>query len=375
MAMAQAAAVALVILLAGQGAPPVQQDAAAALAPARVALVTTYADGRAHYHLVSTKPGSFWTPYFPRDDSWKRPEGSLRVAALKVAWQLLGLDVRVVVSVLQGPQHEREDLVATVLVSPGAHVVVDQLRAYGVQPVSLALVEAAPMVPFLPSVLSITPELEIGAVDLLRAPYPGYRVTVRNLSSKTVANFHVQGYRGAGKAHSFVPRGPAGQPAMHPGQSYTFTLPLSSGTDAPIGTRPWSPAPLDVIEIDSVLWGDGTLVGDSWSTRVQRTIPGNAGRRLQLSRAVDVLRAVARNDATPEELLARIRSGFEALPAFDATRLADAEAGMREIRATVLDDLHRFESGRSGTHEGIDLRQWIRHTVERYERWMARLSP
>lgn len=374
MAMAQAAAVALVILLAGQDAPAVQQGTSA-FAPARIALVTTYSDGRAHYDLVSAKPGSFWTPYFPRDDSWRPPEGSSRVAALKVAWQLVGRDVRVVVSVLQGPQHEREDLVATVLVSPGAHVVVDQLRAYGVQPVSFALVEAAPVVPFLPSVLSITPELEIGAVDLLSAPYPGYRVTVRNLSSKSVANFHVQGYRGAGKAHSFVPRGSAGRPAMHPGQSYTFTLPLSSGTDAPIGTRPWSPAPLDVIEIDSVLWGDGTLVGDSWSTRVQRTIPGNAGRRLQLSRAVDVLRAVERNDTAPEELLARIRSGFEALPAFDATRLADAEAGMREIRATVLDDLHRFESGRSGPHEGTDLRQWIRHTVERYERWMARLSP
>src|SRR5437588_1272182 len=112
---------------------------------ASLALVTTYDDGRATFHLLSEqRRGSFWTPAFNRIESWRLPDGALPVTALQEAWQLSGNDVRVKVSVLRGIAHEQEQPVAEVAVSRGVRVRVSQLRAFGVQPIDLSITAASP---------------------------------------------------------------------------------------------------------------------------------------------------------------------------------------------------------------------------------------
>src|SRR4030095_6592684 len=140
--------------------------------PTSTAVVVKYADGKARYDLVSEKPAWFWTPAFPRIESWTAPRGTWPVTALQVWRQLVGRDARVVVSVLRGRAHEDEQPVATILLSGTTHVTVRELRAFGVQPIEIWLADAAPMTPFLPTVLSASPEVEVSAVELLRAPYP-----------------------------------------------------------------------------------------------------------------------------------------------------------------------------------------------------------
>jgi len=258
----------------------------------------------------------------------------------------------------------------TATVPRGVHVVVRELEAFGVAPIDLSLTDAVPNTPFPPSALSVTPELEISRVDVLSAPYPGYRVTVRNLSPKAIATFGVRG-RGAGDlSMSMIRAGTHRRPAMNPGESYTFDVNLTSGGRGESG--PWSPTLLDVIEIDSVLWHDGSVAG-SLHNAAAWMIPVDAGRRLQLVRAVEVLRS-ALTASTPDAMLAILGNGFEALPSDDTTRLPAARQSMAETRAMILSDFRHFE-GAARAHDAAAVSQWIESTIGRYESWLKRLSP
>ena len=363
----------IVWALGGQAPASGQSGGRMAAPPASIALVTTYVDGRKFYDLVSTRPAWSWTSNFPRIAGTRPPEVRLPITALKIARQLVDPDVRVTVSVLRGSAHQQEDIVADVIVSPGAHVLVEELRGLGIEPVDMSLADVAPMVPFLPSVLGVTSDLEISGVDLLTAPYPGYRITLRNLSSTSIANFHVQSYRGSEVAISMIPRGKEGRPAMEPGGSFSFDLDLTGWTAGTDDAGVLSPAPLDRIEIDSVLYADGTTVGDA--KYAGGRIPRDSGWRFALTRAVDILREAQRESAAPQQTLEAIERAFQALPKRDDTRLLAAQASMRDARSMVLDDLHRFAQDETAAGDRDCVRAWIQYTVDRYERWIKLLAP
>src|SRR6185436_7875067 len=194
--------------------------------PATVALVETWPDGRINYELTSPRRANMWTPRFPRVDGYALPEGAQPVFAVQFARVLVGRDIRVEVSVLLGSATPPGVPVATVLVSPGSRVVVEELTKFGVQPVTLSMVNVAPMTPYLPTAISVSPQIEIANVELLTAPYPGYRVTLRNLGTQAVSNVSVQSYRGGEKALSALKRTDDGRPMMQPGERYTFDLNL-----------------------------------------------------------------------------------------------------------------------------------------------------
>lgn len=338
--------------------------------PAVVALITTFADGKSKCDLVAAKPGRFWTPTFPRIASSAAPQHGLPIRALQIARELVGSDVRATVSLLRGQSLEQETVVKVATVSRGAHVVVNELRAFGVQPIELTLGEADAEIPFLPSVVSVSPLLEFTAVDILTAPYPGYRVHLRNLSPTPIATFHVQSYRGSEQALSTVRAGSKGRPAMAPGESYAFDLNLASAVNREAGRC--SPRLIDVIEIDGVLWENGATAGDLRNA-APRMIPVDAGRRLVLEQAVEILRAAQRG-ADAGAMLADVTRGFEAIDSEDPTRLEAARAAMRDTKATLLAELAQFEKSR-GALERIRVREWVRYTLDRYTRWIARLSP
>jgi hypothetical protein len=350
-----------------QAAAPPQP---AALPPSTVALVETYADGRTNYELTSAKPAWMWTPKFPRIPNWEPPAGSLPVTAVQISRVLAGRDVRVDVSLLLGRSHEQQVPVANVLVTPGQHVVVNALRKFGVEPIDLSLAEAAPLTPYLPTVFSRTPNVEIEAVSVRNAPYPGYRITVRNLSDKAAANFHVQAFGPEDKSMSLIPRGPEGRPVMTPGGTHTFDVNLTSGGHHTAGV--WSPTPLDVIEIDSVLWADGSA--DGTPATASPLIAPDAGSRLQFTRVVEIMRGAVAGPEIGDSLLARIRSELEALPDQDDAQLPAAQTGMRVVKLSALRDLMRFERDRSARRDSSTARQWVKYAIERYTRLIARMA-
>jgi hypothetical protein len=253
--------------------------------------------------------------------------------------------------------------------------VVDGLTKFGIQPMTLSMATVEPLTPYLPTVVSVTPLVEIADVELLDAPYPGYRITLRNLSSQGAASVHVQSYHGDQRALSALWRDDSGRP-MAPGGTYAFALNLTSG-DASTVTAPgtWSPRPLDLIEIDAVRWDDGSYDGTSPYPGVEQVVEGNAGRRVQLQRIVDALRQTLNTPGSGDDRLAALRSRIEALPAAEPDRLAGAQHAMRATKAAVLADIRRFEIDRSALGGSSAVTEWLAYTLRRYEAWLKRVSP
>ena len=341
---------------------------------ATVALVEAWPDGRVNYELTSTRRAVMWTPQFPRLRGYTPPEGTPPVYAVQFARALVGGEIKVDVSVLLGSATPPGVAVTTVTISRGSHVVVNALTKFGVQPVTLSMVDVGTLVPFLPTVVSVSPQVEIASVELLTAPYPGYRITLRNLGSKGVSNVHLQSYRGQDKALSALKRTDDGRPMMEPGGSYTFDMNLTSGRgDVNTASGTWTPQPIDVIEFDSVRWDDGTSDGASPFPQIEPIVESDAGRRLQLRRIVDALRATIAEQDPGVDLLAAAKLRIESLADAEPDQLQLAKSAMRSTKAIVSADIVRFE--RQRTTPGPDVRQWLTALLARYETWLARQSP
>jgi hypothetical protein len=278
--------------------------------------------------------------------------------------------------VLLGSARGQEVRLADVLITPGSCVVVDALTKFGIEPITLSMAAVAPLTPYFPTVVSVTPLIEIANVELRTAPYPGYRITLRNLSSKSASNAHVQSYRGGEKAMSALRRDESGRPMMTPGATYTFDLSLTSG-DAGTVTTPgaWSPRPLDVIEIDAVRWEDGSYDGTPPYPHIDPEIEADAGHRVQLRRIVEALRQTLNTPGSGHERLAALRSRIDALPAAEPDQLAGAQQAMRATKAAVLADIRRFEHDGSAVDDSSAVSEWLAHTLRRCEAWLKRVSP
>jgi hypothetical protein len=369
-----------VVLIATRVALLPVDDAALQTAPsepvasATMALVETWPDGRTNYELTSARRATMWTPRFPRIDGYTPPQGAVPVYAVQFARILVGTNIKVDVSVLLGSAQPPGVPVATVVISPGSNVVVEELQKFGVQPVTLSMMPVAPMTPYLPTVFSVSPRIEITQVELLAAPYPGYRITLRNLGAQDVSNFNVQSYRGADKALSALRRSDDGRPLMTLGGSYTFDMNLTSGPggDAPPGA--WSPRPIDVVEIESVRWADGSHDGTPPFPQIESFVEAQSGRRLQLRRIIEALRAALMGPRSGVELLAAVRSRINLLPDAEGDQLQEAQIAMRRMKAIVVSDIVRFEQSPLAM-SNPSVREWVTSLLQRYESWLARLSP
>lgn len=353
--------------------PPLKGDAAI---PATVALVETWPDGRTNYELTSPRRASMWTPGFARVDGYTLPGGTMPVYAVQFVRVLVGREIKVDVSVLLGSAQQPGVPVASVVISPGSQVVVDALTKFGVQPVTLSMVAVAPMTPYLPTMVSVSRQIEVASVELLNAPYPGYRVTLRNLGSKGASNVHVQSYRGGEKALSALKRADDGRPMMQPGASYTFDMSLTSGGANGFATPgTWTPRPIDVIEFDSVRWDDGTYDGNPPFPHVDAIVESDSGRRLQLRRIVDALRHTLAEPDSGRELLTSARDRIDALADAEADQLDAAQLAMRSTKAVIRADIERFERSQSTQPSSTAALAWLTSMLRRYEAWLTRLSP
>ena len=225
--------------------------------------------------------------------------------------------------------------------------------------------------------VSVSPRVEIENVELLTAPYPGYRIALRNLVSQGVATVHVQSYRGQDKALSAIKRADDGRPMMQPGGSYTFDMNLTSGrADRFTTPETWTPMPIDLIEFDSVRWEDGTYDGVPPFPHVDAVIERDSGLRVQLRRIMDALRGALAEPTSGRELFLSARSRIDALPEAEPDQLEAAKMAMRSTKAVARADIARFERDRGqAALSSRTVREWLTALLARYEAWLTRLSP
>jgi hypothetical protein len=121
---------------------------------------------------------------------------------------------------------------------------------------------------------------------------------------------------------------------MQPGGSYTFDINLTSGVANELtvpGT--WTPRAIDVVEFDSVRWDDGTHDGRPRFPQVEAIIERDSGRRVQLRRIIEALRAVLADPSAGPDLLATTKARIARLPDADADQLLGAKLAMRKYQS------------------------------------------
>jgi hypothetical protein len=350
---------------------------------AMVAVTVAYADGRRSAIKVGPTSGGAWTPMFPRIASWTPPANEELVGAINYKCMRTPDGVRVAISVFRGKQVQRDEPVTTVQVTLARPVMVDaELRAIGIQPITLSLAPIAVPVLTAPSVTVVSPQIEVASVRVVSAPVPTYVITLRNGSTKAVRSIQVDDTRGGRPALSSRRAGREGDVLIAPGATYELGEQVPTGRPSPNGLV--TLAPIDHVGITTVRWSDGSYDGDAATAAYDDVV--DYGRRMQLSRILAEIERVRSMGAlaTPGAL----RAGLQELGVSPTDAMIDGtssiarpmsrpqvshaiEFALAQVKSAALDDLTDFESGRAapGAFDG-----WLNTQHDRYQRWIARLG-
>ena len=315
-------------------------------------LAIKYADGR-----VITRPvlrtGGMWTPIFPRVPGASPAKDGLPLSTLDVRHQPDGTDLLVTVRLSYGRPDRNLVEVASVRVTPAAAVRVDELRAYGVEPIELSIVPIPPGAASLPEGVAVSPRVDV-RVALIGGNDAAYRVTVVNRSEIPLMWIRWAAVGGGKPRITARPRGKRNLPLVGPHAEHTF--------DVPVGTRRGPDEPqesslgIERFEITSLMWADGVVEGAREPAVQQHRF--ESGRAASLRRFVTLLGGYTGHSMSP--LQAQIAGTL------------DFDAETRAFREDVLADLAEMKAtGRS--RQGLAFAEWRTETIAEAQRWLARI--
>ena len=322
---------------------------------------------------------------FVRTD--EQPEsGRTPILGVKLEPQFNGVTAEVRVTVLRGNEgFEEEDLVHVYQLAVGEQKSLSHLRKLGIEPFLVRLLEADPPLPSQPDFQNFTKSIEIVSVRREHTPMSAYRITLRNLSDKTVSALKVDVTSEGKQGPIALPDGTAGGALISPGGMADVYIPvivaLPNGKGYVPGTRA-----SHTINIRSVSFTDLSFEGE-----VDRACLFEAqtmGRRLWLK---DIIAFIDQELATPNfenqldaakrftEKASALRFKLDeiernkdssvspncAKPAKVATLTA------RELNLLLLRDVDRFIS--DSPAPAVTFKSWLEEKRAFYSTWLSRL--
>jgi hypothetical protein len=297
------------------------------------AVVVTYSNGRVEHHLVDRNVRIFEADMIPRIADWPATQPHY---LLQVRWYTFKGDVRVEVWVGSG---HGQAMVARITLRQNDTVNVP-LDRYGIEPIRLSLEKVSMDALFRPTVSSRIENLQISAVALLNGgEFPGYRITVRNLSPIGVVSFLSVGYAAGNVRFRGFEYNQSGRAVIEPGGEYSFDWELTSGSNS--AGSSWPPRPIESIEVTYIVWADDTAQGEPLAQNAEKLTPPSLaaiGRRVQSERIAEILgRAV--DSADPRGGAAGARRAIAELKDYDERQLPAAQAAMKDTKAEALAEI------------------------------------
>lgn len=327
-----------------------------------------------------------------RIPGWKPTEEvPAEVSVLKVEFWTEEEAIRVEVKAYlgqSGPHSRPEDWeklqtvkVASRLVREDETISIAEAEAFGIEPFSVKVSRSAPWSIGVPEIINKTQALTVTHISEER---PTYTLSVRNVSHKNISAINWYGLtnlqRGGSTGLSAVRLISAGGVFdLH--QRFGFDEARSEGSQ--IGQPPKR-----AIVIAAVVFDDGTFEGEV--DQSAEMAAGLAGRRIQLLRAIQLLRGVSLipDDDLPA-ILAKLKRKLASLgEAADqevvielASRFATASEDTRKRRIKeevsnslksakmhLVQKLEKFEYQWSKSPTRTDLELWLKETIEELER-------
>ncbi len=204
-----------------------------------------------------TVNGSVWTTRFVRLPGIQN-EPPIR--AVKLESKFNGETAELRVSLLRGA-FDREDLVGNYRVGLGEQKTINDLRAIGIEPLTIKLLDTVPSVPPPPAFENRTKSIEIVSVLAENTPVPAYRIILRNLSDKNLLALRVDVNRDGRPGTSGLFQGVEGQPVVEAGAAFERSLSVETAVRTATGYAPGTAAS-NTILIRTAVFADMSFEGE-----------------------------------------------------------------------------------------------------------------
>jgi hypothetical protein len=337
-------------------------------------LEINYFEGRPLAYLALNN--SVWFAAFPRIAEWKPQTGFLPVSAVKLYSQIDGRGVvRVKVTVLRGPHHEVEDLVADHVVGKDKTVIAE-LANFGVVPFELKLVNAPVTAAPLPEIKNDMKSVLVN-LEPMPADVPRFKADITNISSNPVAGLSYRvTVRGQNRV-SAMPRAEHGDAFINAGGNRTISIPYPLQlTTQSTGDVPQSDTGAQLI-ISAILFTDGSYEGNVFEAVRLRAF--GFGEKIQTTRILDLLRSGS--VSSPGEFAVKAEQlSFQVTAADIAPLLAefpgltqrDIESARFCAEASAGSTQNDFKGvfGTSRRVQGKDFSVAVETAIKTYERWL-----
>jgi len=313
-----------------------------------------YADGE-----VTTSPvrrtGGVWINSFPKIAGADTSLNGLPLTTLDIKHVIEGSNVVVTITLFYGGPGQHGVTVATVRLPQAEPIRVEELRRYGVEPITLSLVAVEASTSYAPDVISVSGQLAARA-EAIGPNVSAYRVVLTNRSTQPLMWLQFKAYRANRLAILGRPKGKHNLPLIQPNAEYTFEITNSTkGLEAADGSETWQA--LDRIELTSMMWQDGMVEGDAATAADQQRID------LRTADQLEALLGLLRR--APGQPLPSVRA--------EISHSMTNNLETRRARDSILDELDRLIQSQA-TSTAPEFRAWLGRIIPEYEQWLARIA-
>jgi hypothetical protein len=330
------------------------------------------------------RPNTMYFPRFIRTDA--QPEsGRPPIIRVKLVPLFNGETADVKVTVLRGNEgYEEEDPVHVYQLAVGEQKSLTHLRQHGIEPFLIRLLDATLPLPPEPDFKNFTKSIEIVKVRREHTPMPAYRITLRNLSDKSVSALRVDVTSHGEEGPITLPDGSEGRSLIDPGGLIDVYIPVIVAVRK--GTA-YVPGTLDshTINIRSVSFTDLSFEGE-----VDRACSFEAqliGKRLWLKSMIafiDQELATSNFDNQIEtakqfnEKLSKIRQRLDESERNQTSTVSpscpkpakEATLTARGMNLILLREVDQFIADNAAP---MTFKSWLEEKRASYAAWLARL--
>lgn len=328
------------------------------------------------------KPAWTWVTRFIRIPGAQTPPP---IRAVKIEPKFNGETADVRITLLRGVNgFDQEDLVGLYHVGLGEQKTIDDLKAVGVEPFNVTLLNAAPSLPPPPGLENLTKSIEIVSIQPENSQRPAYRITLRNLAGKMVRAIRLDVRNNGRPGQTSLLQGEEGRPLIEPNGTLERAISVLRAERTPAGYVPGT-ASENTIFIRTVVFADLSFEGELEAACTYESF--EMGNRLWLKRVLPLLdEAVAAPLDDHIEAARQFKEKFSALKyeldENEGQQPSTVSSGCQKpavlahispdnLRLQMLRDLDEIITTRPAPP--VNFKTWLETRRTTYKAWLSRL--
>jgi len=354
-------------------------------ASARLLLEIKYNPGPPAYSSVGgaeEKPRWVWVTRFVPIPGAQTPPP---IHAVKIEPVFNGETANVRITLLRGEKgFNQEDLVGEYHIGIGEQKTIDDLRAVGVEPFTIKLLNTVSPIPPPPAFENLTKSIEIVSVRAENTPKPAYRISVRNLSDKMVRALRIEVRLDGRPGITGLWQGDEGRPLIEPNGTTEHVITVLKAQPTAVGYVPGTAAATTIV-FHTVVFADLSFEGESeWACLYESFEMGN---RLWLKRVLSLLdQEVSTPIGDHIEAARQFKAKFSALQyelddtERDQTSAVSSVCKKPSLQAHISTDNLRLEMLRdldeiitTRPAPPVNFKTWLETRRATYKAWLSRL--